>query len=94
MCDSTDSIIHFGGQVCMEKQSTKEERLEYAAMMLAWFLAEEPKPYDEVKEHCVKLGITRFELKAARKELNVKTTSTGSTWLWEVPDPDKEVDTK
>ena len=72
-------------------ESTKAERIEYAAMMMAEYLADEPKPYDEVKEYCVKRGITKTELKAARKELNVKTINTGSTWLWYVPDPGDEV---
>jgi len=71
--------------------STKAERVEYAAMMLAEYLADEPKPYDEVKEYCAKRGITKTELKAARKELNVRTINTGSTWLWCVPDPEGEV---
>lgn len=66
--------------------------IRYVADILAEYLAEGPKPYDDVKDHCAKLGITRTELKAARKELNVKTINTGSTWLWEVPEPDGEVD--
>jgi hypothetical protein len=72
-------------------ESKEAEKIEYAAMMLAEYLASGPKPYDEVKEYCAKWGITKTELKAARKELNVKTINTGSTWLWYVPDPGDEV---
>ncbi|ASJ54218.1 hypothetical protein BP422_12070 [Brevibacillus formosus] len=73
----------------MDRKSdlTKLDRVDYAATMLAWYLAEGPKPYDKVKEHCAGLGITRFELKEARKDLNVRTINTGSTWLWQVPEP-------
>lgn len=60
------------------------------ADIVALFLADGPKPYDVVKAHCTKLGITRTELKAARRDLNVKTINTGSTWLWEVPDPEDD----
>ena len=73
-------------------ESTKAERIEYAAMMLAEYLANEPKPYGDAKEYCAKRGITKGELKAARKDLNVKTTNTGSTWLWYVPDPEDKKD--
>lgn len=62
------------------------------ADIVALFLADGPKPYDEVKSHCAKLGITRTELKAARRELNIKTINTGETWLWEVPDPEENPD--
>ena len=71
-------------------ESTKAEMIDYAAMILGEYLANEPKPYDEVKAYCAKRGITKTELKAARKELNVKTINTGSTWLWQVPDTEGE----
>ena len=73
-------------------ESTKVERIEYATMMMAEYLDGGPKPYDEVKEYCAKRGITKTELKAARKELNVKTINTGNTWLWRVPDLEDEGD--
>jgi hypothetical protein len=78
--------------VSSNTESTKAERIEYAAMMLAEYLDGGPKPYDEVKEYCAKRGITKIELKAARKELNVKTINTGNTWLRCVPDPEDEGD--
>ncbi|MEI7027142.1 hypothetical protein [Paenibacillus sp. y28] len=65
--------------------------IDSVADIVALFLADGPKPYDVVKAHCSKLGITRTELKAARKVLNVKTINTGSTWLWEVPDPEDDI---
>lgn len=64
--------------------------IQIVADIVAAFLADGPKPYDVVKAHCAKLGISRTELKAARKELNMKTINTGSTWLWEVPDPEED----
>ena len=73
-------------------ESTKAESIKYAAMMLAEYLDSGPKPYDEVKEYCAKQGITKTELKAARKELNVKTINMGNTWLWRVPDPEDDAD--
>ncbi|GIP57889.1 hypothetical protein [Paenibacillus woosongensis] len=66
--------------------------IEAVTDIVALFLADGPKPYDVVKAHCIKLGITRSELKAARRELNVKTINTGVTWLWEVPDPEGDCD--
>jgi len=60
--------------------------IKYVSCVLAEYLADGPKPYDLVKAHCAGLGISKTKLKAARKELNVKTINTGSTWLWYVPD--------
>lgn len=66
--------------------------IKYVSCVLAEYLADGPKPYDEVKKHCLSLGITKSELKIARKDLNVKTINTGNTWLWSVPDPEDESD--
>lgn len=62
--------------------------IKYEADILAEYLADGPKPYDQVKAHCAGLGITKTRLKVARKELNVKTINTGKTWLWFVPNRD------
>ena len=61
--------------------------IKYVSCVLAEYLADGPKPCDEVKKHCLGLGITKSKLKIARKDLNVKTINTGNTWLWCVPDP-------
>ena len=60
------------------------------ADIVALYLADGPKPYDEVKAHCAKLGISKAELRAARVELKVRTINTGKTWLWYVPDPESD----
>lgn len=67
------------------KKLPREEKVRYNAMVLAEYLADGAKPYTDVKDHCAHLGLSRFELKAARKELGIKTINTGTTWLWEVP---------
>ncbi|WP_028560662.1 hypothetical protein [Paenibacillus pinihumi] len=68
-----------------EPKLSKEDRVKYTASILACYLADGPKPYDDVKTHFERLGVSRFDLKAARKELQVRTINTGKTWLWEVP---------
>lgn len=75
-----------------EKRLSKEDRVKYTASILACYLADGPKPFDEVKAHFSNLGVSRFDLKAARAELKVKTINTGKTWLWEVPEIEGEAD--
>lgn len=65
----------------------KDNMIPYVADILAEHLADGPRPYAEVKALCAKQGISKTELRAARKELGVKTINTGTTWLWYVPDP-------
>jgi len=60
--------------------------IKYVSCVLAEYLADGPKPYDQVKAHCANLGISKTKLRAARKELGVKTINTGETWLWFVSD--------
>lgn len=68
-----------------EPKLSKEDKVKHTASILACYLADGPKPFDEVKEHFTKLGVSRFDLKAARRELKVKTINTGKTWLWKIP---------
>lgn len=68
-----------------EPKLSKEDRVKYTASVLACYLADGPRPYDDVKAHFAGIGVSRFDLKAARKELQVRTINTGKTWLWEVP---------
>lgn len=66
--------------------------IKYVVDVVALFLGDGPKPFDEVTTHCARLGITRMELRAARKELNIKTVNTGYTWLWSVPESNGDSD--
>lgn len=56
------------------------------ADVLAEYLADGPRPYEEVKTYFREMGVSRFELKAARRELGVETVNNGTTWLWVVPE--------
>jgi hypothetical protein len=64
--------------------------IKAAGDVVGYILKDGPLPYDEVKARCAKLGITRGLLKAARKELGVKTINTGTTWLWHIPEDEKD----
>lgn len=65
------------------------EILEIAKSKLKSVLKNGPRPYTEVKSVCTELGINKGILKAARKELDVKTINTGKTWLWQLPEEER-----
>jgi hypothetical protein len=44
-----------------------------------------PKRCDDVRKFCKERGVTKGELKAARKDLSVFTFRRDGTWYWDEP---------
>ncbi|MHB8061352.1 MAG: hypothetical protein ACYDG2_01775 [Ruminiclostridium sp.] len=64
--------------------------IKAAGDALGYILKDGPLPYTDVKIQCEKLGMHRGLLKAARKELGIKTINTGKTWLWYIPEGEED----
>lgn len=60
----------------------KENRADYALTMLSIFLANGPRPFNDVRKFCMSRGITKTELRQARREANVQTVHEKGTWYW------------
>lgn len=68
----------------------KENRADYALTMLSIFLAKGPKPFNDVRKFCVDRGITKTELRQARRAAQVKTVHENGTWYWSETEDDAD----
>lgn len=66
-----------------------EDGIGYAMMILNGLFSTGAKSCDTVRAFCREREITKGELRAARKELQVKTFRKNGIWYWDVDDENR-----